>query len=86
MGDQKNLFGFEDMRPKLMLKKHITRERMDEIKAMLDKKNGKSAGRMLRELNDELEKVERRLSNGKALLSGQVAAKNRQTRQQKSNV
>ena len=29
---QRDLFGFDDMRPKLSLKKVITRERMEEVK------------------------------------------------------
>jgi len=62
---QHELFGFNDTRPKLTLKKIITKERMDEVKRLLDKKDGKGAAQKLRELNEELEKVERRIKNKK---------------------
>jgi len=38
---------------------------MDEVKRLLDKKDGKGAAQKLRELNEELEKVERRIKNKK---------------------
>lgn len=63
MPEQKELFGFEDMRPKLSLKKVITKERLKEIQTYLDNKDGKSAAEKLRELNEELEKIERRITN-----------------------
>lgn len=64
MAEQKALFGFEEMRPKLSLKKIITRERMAEIQEFLKKNDGKSAAERLRDLNDELQKLERRVSDG----------------------
>jgi hypothetical protein len=63
MADQKELFGFEDNRPKLSLKKIITKERLQEVQKLLEKKDGLSAEQRLRELRYDLEKLERRISN-----------------------
>lgn len=60
---QAELFGFNDMRPKLSLKKVITRERMQEIKDLLDKKDGRGAAEKLRDLRYGLEALERRITN-----------------------
>lgn len=63
--NQRELFGFTDMRPRLTLKKVITKERMDEVKRLLDKKDGRGAAEKLREMRYELEKVERRIGSKK---------------------
>lgn len=60
--NQHELFGFKDTRPKLSLKKVITRERMEEVQKLLDKNDGRGAAEKLRELNEALEKIERRIS------------------------
>lgn len=59
------LFGFKDMTPwaKKGVKKIITRERMEEVKKLLDKKDGRGAAQVLRDINDKLERFERRISN-----------------------
>lgn len=62
---QRDLFGFDDMRPKLSLKKIITKERLEEVKRLLDKHDDRSAVEKLEDLRDELEKLDRRLSNRK---------------------
>ncbi len=63
MDKQKDLFGFNDMRPKLSLKKIITKERMQEVQKLLEKKDGLTAEQKLRELRYDLEKLERRINN-----------------------
>ena len=63
MGDQKDLFGFNDMRPKMSLKKIITKERIQEVQRLLEKKDALTAEQKLRELRYDLEKLERRISN-----------------------
>ncbi len=62
---QTDLFGFEDMRPKLILKKIITKERMEEVKKLMDKGDSRSAAEKLSDLNEALEKLERRITNKK---------------------
>ncbi len=62
---QRDLFGFEDMRPKVSLKKIITRERMEEVKKLMDKGDSRSAAEKLADLNEALEKLERRITNKK---------------------
>ena len=63
MGKQKDLFGFQDMRPKLSVKKVITKERMQEIQRLLESKDSLGAAQKLRELRYGLEAIERRISN-----------------------
>lgn len=62
---QRDLFGFEDMRPKVSLKKIITRERMEEVKKLMDNGDDRSAAERLSDLNEVLEKLERRITNKK---------------------
>jgi len=69
MDNQKDLFGFNDMRPKLSLKKVITKERLQEVQRALEKKDGLTAEQRLRELRYDLEKLERRISS-KGISSG----------------
>jgi len=59
------LFGFKDMTPwaKKGVKKIITRERMEEVKKLLEKKDGRGAAQVLRDMNEKLERFERRISN-----------------------
>ncbi len=63
MAEQKSLFGFNDMRPKLGLKKIITRERMEEGKRLMKKGDDKGAAAILRDVRYKLEAYERRISN-----------------------
>ncbi|MFO0447613.1 MAG: hypothetical protein ACK52I_02795 [Pseudomonadota bacterium] len=63
MAEQQALFGFNDMRPKMSLRSIITRERIEEVKKLLQHKDGKGAEEKLREMREELEKLERRISN-----------------------
>jgi len=63
MAAQKELFGFNDSRPKLSLKKIITPERMNEVKKLLEEKKYLTAEQRLRELRYDLEKLERRITN-----------------------
>jgi len=60
---QKELFGFNDSRPKLSLKKIITKERMQEVQKLLEDKKLLTAEQRLRELRYDLEKLERRISH-----------------------
>lgn len=62
---QTDLFGFEDMRPKVSLKKIITRERMEEGKKLMDQGDDRSAAERLADLNEALEKLERRITHKK---------------------
>lgn len=62
---QRDLFGFEDMRPKVSLKKIITKERMEEVKKLMDKGDSRSAAEKLADLNEALEKLERRITHRK---------------------
>ena len=64
MSDQKELFGFHDMRPKLSLKKIITRERILEVQKLLEERKLMTAEQRLRELRYELENLERRINYG----------------------
>jgi hypothetical protein len=63
MAEQKALFGFEDMRPKLGLKKIITRERMEEGKRLMKKGDNKGAAALIRDIRYKLEAIERSISN-----------------------
>jgi len=63
MGEQKDMFGFNDMRPKLSLKKIITKERLQEVQKLLEERKLMTAEQRLRELRYDLEKLERRISN-----------------------
>lgn len=65
MDSQRSLFGFKEMLPKANLKKIITKERIQEIQALLEKKDALGAEQALREMRYKLEAYERRLSNGK---------------------
>ena len=62
MDNQKELFGFNDSRPKLSLKKIITK-RMQEVQKLLEDRKLMTAEQRLRELRYDLEKLERRISN-----------------------
>lgn len=62
---QRDLFGFEDMRPKVSLKKIITKERMEEVKKLMDKGDSRGAAEKLGDLNEALEKLERRITHKK---------------------
>jgi len=59
------LFGFKDMTPwaKKGVKKIITRELMEEVKKLLEKKDGRGAAQILRDINEKLERFEKRISN-----------------------
>lgn len=61
------LFGFKDMTPwaKKGVKKIITRERLEEVKALLEKKDDRGAAQVLRDMGERLEKFERRITNKK---------------------
>ena len=67
MADQGSLFGFKDMTPwaKKGVKKVITKERLVEVQRLLDNKDGRGAAEKLREMNEGLERFERRISNQK---------------------
>lgn len=65
MGKQKELFGFHDMRPRTSagLKQIITKERIKEVQALLEKNDGHGAANALRDLRYKLEAYERRIVN-----------------------
>ena len=65
MDNQKELFGFNDSRPKLSLKKIITKERIQEVQKLLEDKKLLTAEQRLRELRYELENLEKRISHKK---------------------
>jgi hypothetical protein len=64
MPEQSELFGFRDNTPwaKKGVKKIITKERLIEVKKMLDR-GDKEAAKKLREIGEALEAFERRISN-----------------------
>lgn len=61
MAEQGALFGFHDMRPKA--KVPISKERILEVQKLLEKKDGKGAAAILREIRYGLEAYERRISH-----------------------
>lgn len=61
---QRDLFEFEDMRPKVSLKKIITKERMEEVRKLMDKGDDRSAAEKLSDLNEALDKLEKRIKHG----------------------
>jgi hypothetical protein len=63
MAEQKELFGFQDTRPKLSLKKIITKERLQEVQKLIDERKMMSAEQRLREMRYELENLERRINH-----------------------
>lgn len=65
MAEQGSLFGPRDMTPwaKKGVKKIVSRERLAEVQKLLEKKDGKGAAAKLREMNDDLERFERRIGN-----------------------
>lgn len=65
MPEQKELFGFSDMTPwaKKGIRKIITKERMEQIKKLLEKKDSRGAAAKLRDLGEKLEAFNRRISN-----------------------
>jgi len=65
MDSQKELFGFNDSRPKLSLQKIITKERIQEVQKLLEDRKLMTAEQRLRELRYDLEKLERRISHKK---------------------
>jgi len=65
MDNQKELFGFEDSRPKMSLRKVITKERLQEVQKLIEERKMLSAEQRLRELRYDLEKLERRISQRK---------------------
>jgi len=64
MPEQSELFGFRDNTPwaKKGVKKIITKERLIEMKKLIDK-GDKSAAEMMREIGEALERFEKRISN-----------------------
>jgi len=60
---QRELFGFNDMKPQVSLRKIITKERILEVQAMLNKNNGKGAVEALRDMRHKLEALEKRIRN-----------------------
>ena len=60
------LFGFRDTTPwaKKEVKKIITKERLIEMKKLIDK-GDKSAADMMREIGEALDRFEKRISNKK---------------------
>lgn len=61
MAEQKDLFGFHDMRPKA--KVPISKERILEAQKLLGGGDYKSAAAVLRDVRYKLEAYERRISN-----------------------
>ena len=63
MTHQFQLFSARDMAPRPQLKKIITRERMEEVRKLIDSGQMSIAARQLADLNDSLEQIEKRLTN-----------------------
>lgn len=62
MPDQLPIFGFHDTRPKLRMKKVVSKSRVEEVRKMLEAGDQVSAMKLI---NEGLEDFDRRLSNGK---------------------
>jgi len=60
---QKSLFSFKEMLPKTKLP--ISKEKIQEAKALIAEGKGKEAALVLEELREALERYERRISNKK---------------------
>jgi hypothetical protein len=60
---QFSLFQQKDMAPKPSLKKVLTKERIKEVNDMLKARDNRNAYEMLRDLNHDLEAVNRRIHN-----------------------
>lgn len=58
---QRDLFGFEDMRPKA--KVPISEERIREAQKLLENRDGKGAAAILRDIRYKLEAYEKRISH-----------------------
>ncbi len=70
MDNQGELFGFEDLRPRLNLakaeiKKVVTKERIAEMKKMYEAGNAKGLLSLLESVNDKLDRLDKRLTNKK---------------------
>jgi hypothetical protein len=61
MTHQFNIFPHKDTASRVGLKKIITKERMEEVRKLIDSKKPTSAAQALRNLNDDLESLERRI-------------------------
>lgn len=61
--EQKELFGFHDMRSRA--KVPISADRIREVKALIAKGDGKSAAEKLRDIREGLEAYERRITHKK---------------------
>lgn len=65
-GTQKDLFSFQEMLPKPAgIKKIITKARLLEIQALLNKNDGRNAVEKMRDMREDLESYERRITNKK---------------------
>lgn len=63
MPDQKELFGFNDMRPKIKASKLVSPERVKEVKAAMSSGTIQDQIRAMRRLREGLQDFDRRLKN-----------------------
>lgn len=73
MAQQGELFGFEDLRPRLNLakaeiKKIVTKERIEEMKRLYAAGDARSLLDVLERVNEKLDKLDKRISNKKQKL------------------
>ena len=58
-------FSFKDSQPHLRLKKIVTKERIDEMKKLYKAKNYHGTCELLSDMNDRLERYEKRITHKK---------------------
>lgn len=63
MAEQKELFGFNDMRPKIKASKLVSPERVREVKAAMSSGSVEEQIKAMRNLREGLESFDRRLKN-----------------------
>ena len=63
MSEQKELFGFNDMRPRIAAKKLVSPERVKEVQKAMSSGTIQDQIRVMRALREGLESFDRRLKN-----------------------
>jgi hypothetical protein len=61
MTHQFQIFTPKETAPRVQLKKIITKERMDEVRALLESNRNTNAAQALRDIREDLESLERRI-------------------------
>lgn len=62
--NQLHLFGFKESLPHVRLKKIVSKERIEEMKALYKKGDIRGTCEMLQDLQEKLDRFDKRLKNG----------------------